>query len=435
MSMSLGTTFDQARARRLQASIPASYIIHKEGSLCYIEATRPGSTDWNDPDDEEVIQYGIDTLYNAGGGVFGGTLFVKKASADYSINNDIICRNRVDILLERDACLLAGQALSPAMFNFENAAATTYFTKISGGRIEGNNLADRAFSFLDVTGNIFVEEMEVAGFTDSPVRLSGAWGIRARNMKVTAPTGAYCFDLTRDAAAHTGNHLNTFTKVHMIGGTNAYFFRINGDAYGNTLDRCFFSPSTQGMRIVGDGTYIPTLTHIRDCWFERGAVGTANEKAIEITDVGAHTTIPRNTIITHPHLGLFDYGIYVEYGQKTVIRDVYGSGQNTCDVYLDANATDTEIENGVWTSAAKSIITNNPTRVIRKGLGWENSGTSTGTGAQQTIPHGLLVTPNRIQLTDLESGANPYQSAAADATNIYVLAVLNQDYLWKAWVQ
>lgn len=74
--------------------------------------------------------------------------------------------------------------------------------------------------------------------------------------------------------------------------------------------------------------------------------------------------------------------------------------------------------------------------IVRDNLGYitENSGSSTGTGAQQTIAHGLATTPTLVLLSDKESGANPYQSAAANATNIYITAVVNQDYSWKAEV-
>jgi len=64
----------------------------------------------------------------------------------------------------------------------------------------------------------------------------------------------------------------------------------------------------------------------------------------------------------------------------------------------------------------------------------DNSGTSTGTGAQQTIAHGLNVTPNRVLLSESTTGgALAYQSAAADATNIYITAVLNKTYQWRAF--
>jgi parallel beta-helix repeat protein len=66
----------------------------------------------------------------------------------------------------------------------------------------------------------------------------------------------------------------------------------------------------------------------------------------------------------------------------------------------------------------------------------ENGGTSTGTGAQQTIAHGLRTIPTRVILSESTTGAAlPYQSAAADATNIYVTAVLNKTWQWEAKVR
>jgi len=67
-------------------------------------------------------------------------------------------------------------------------------------------------------------------------------------------------------------------------------------------------------------------------------------------------------------------------------------------------------------------------------LFYEAWGTSTGTGAQQTIAHGLTTTPTVVMLSDKELNAIPYQSAAADAVNIYITAAVNQDWSWYARV-
>ena len=50
------------------------------------------------------------------------------------------------------------------------------------------------------------------------------------------------------------------------------------------------------------------------------------------------------------------------------------------------------------------------------------------------IAHGLGKTPTKVVLWNIEDGANPYQSAAADGTNIKITAVINQDYGWEAEV-
>lgn len=64
----------------------------------------------------------------------------------------------------------------------------------------------------------------------------------------------------------------------------------------------------------------------------------------------------------------------------------------------------------------------------------ENQGYSTGTGAQQTIAHGLDYTPDYddIVLSErITGGALARKSAIPDATNIYVLATSAKDYTWK----
>lgn len=72
--------------------------------------------------------------------------------------------------------------------------------------------------------------------------------------------------------------------------------------------------------------------------------------------------------------------------------------------------------------------------INNRGYVTENSGTSTGTGAQQTIAHGLAATPTLVLLSDKDNGALPYQSAAANTTNIYITAVNTKAYTWKAEV-
>lgn len=76
--------------------------------------------------------------------------------------------------------------------------------------------------------------------------------------------------------------------------------------------------------------------------------------------------------------------------------------------------------------------------IFRYNFGYvtENSGTSTGTGAEQTIPHGLSTTPTDVQLSNHDmAGCPPYESSAADATNIYVTGVLDKTYRWRVWAE
>jgi parallel beta-helix repeat protein len=103
----------------------------------------------------------------------------------------------------------------------------------------------------------------------------------------------------------------------------------------------------------------------------------------------------------------------------------------------DANQNNNVISRNVFSGAttgeihvlgSETIVDGNPGHVTK------NSGNSTGTGAQQTIAHGLVAAPTKAILWNIENGANAYQSASADATNIYITAVINLDYGWEAEV-
>ena len=101
-------------------------------------------------------------------------------------------------------------------------------------------------------------------------------------------------------------------------------------------------------------------------------------------------------------------------------------GGNACEYGnndFKSGTTGVQSVAGIQHLALPSLFDNKPTA---------GSGASTGTGVQQTIAHGLSYTPTtaQIMLWDIENGASPYHSAAPDATNIYVTAVLNQDWGW-----
>ncbi len=78
------------------------------------------------------------------------------------------------------------------------------------------------------------------------------------------------------------------------------------------------------------------------------------------------------------------------------------------------------------TSPANTTIRNN------QGYATEASGSSTGTGAEQTIAHGLDITPTMVHISGDASDVNGFQSSAADATNIYITADNGEAYHWEA---
>jgi len=105
-------------------------------------------------------------------------------------------------------------------------------------------------------------------------------------------------------------------------------------------------------------------------------------------------------------------------------------------VWMAAGTTDCIIAcNDVRNNTTAGVLPAGTGHVIKHNVGYvtENSGTATGTGAQQSIAHGCDFTPTKAQviLSNIDDGANPYLSADPDATYIYVTAASGKDYRWE----
>ena len=60
-------------------------------------------------------------------------------------------------------------------------------------------------------------------------------------------------------------------------------------------------------------------------------------------------------------------------------------------------------------------------------------GTSTGTGASQTIAHGLSSAPNMVSVVPAATGVS-VTNLYADGTNIYLTVTTDKVYSWSAMV-
>lgn len=187
-----------------------------------------------------------------------------------------------------------------------------------------------------------------------------------------------------------------------------------------------------------------------DNWFYANEI--YNNGAYGIRAFGGSTKIFSGRISTNT-----GYGIYVN-GYWCTIHDVdissntngilVGGGGDFLILYgnqIKNHTTGLNFNAGCLNAQAYgNYFDNNTTDVVNNGTNCrvhhnqgyitENKGSSTGTGAQQTIAHGLSYTPTAadIILWNIENGANPYHSAAPDATNIFVTAVINQDWGWAS---
>ena len=116
------------------------------------------------------------------------------------------------------------------------------------------------------------------------------------------------------------------------------------------------------------------------------------------------------------------------------IYDDQGAPTQTYGIREQDSSNYSHIQDNIITNMTAPVATVGANTNVGQNIGYvtENSGASTGTGAQQTVAHGLGFTPTaqQVALTPGSATALPFHSAAPDATNIYVTATLNQAWYW-----
>jgi hypothetical protein len=114
---------------------------------------------------------------------------------------------------------------------------------------------------------------------------------------------------------------------------------------------------------------------------------------------------------------------------KVLLADKTRTG-SVDDIYFGGNALE---EAPVLNPPAIATSGGGTVRVwSNAGCVTENSGSSTGTGSQQAVAHGLAFTPTQQQVALIGGSATalPYHSAAPDAAYIYVTAASGQPWYW-----
>jgi hypothetical protein len=167
-----------------------------------------------------------------------------------------------------------------------------------------------------------------------------------------------------------------------------------------------------------------------------------NVAGIAIDGAGRNISIVGNNCKNNG-LGANGAGILIVDGVNIVI-----SGNVCCDMQVTKSQ-----EYGIWVSGAAGPLTitgndllNNKTssiyisgsvtgRIIRHNQGYitEASGTSTGTGSEQTIAHGLVAAPSKVAIVPTETGAT-VSAVWADGTNIYCTVTTGKAFNWSAEV-
>lgn len=245
--------------------------------------------------------------------------------------------------------------------------------------------------------------------------------------------GIYGFGNGKPVAGNTliGNKI-----LYFLDGLGTGIYMDNG-AYDQQIVGNFINDCVQGIWIsrYGAGGQQITGNYISYIWRDGLVIGSADH------------IIGGNKVLSIGRAAASTYSGVVLFGPRNMVRDnhiSWPSGQNNPlkygieerdnpDPAID-QPDDNLITGNSIADADKPVVKLGASTVIKDNPGYvtENSGQSTGSGSQQTVAHGLATTPNRVFLSNEDDGANPYQSTAADATNIYITAMNQKKYQWKA---
>jgi len=139
--------------------------------------------------------------------------------------------------------------------------------------------------------------------------------------------------------------------------------------------------------------------------------------------------------VNNNHLSGNNHGIVCSGGGDyavltgNIIKDNVVNG-----VWLSAGANNTQVKDNYFNGNGTDVLDSGTDSNIKDNLGYvtENSAVSLGTGAQQTIAHGLSFTPvwQDIGVFSDNATGTAFQTAAPDANNIYVTATADSRWHW-----
>lgn len=366
--------------------LPVDYIIYKSGSDCKALNGSTGVVDSTSSSHNVPIQYAIDSFDH------GGLIHIKQGTYDL----------RDAILTGTKSVRITGDGWGPGV-NPQVHPLTVIRPHLTLG-------ADWLFIFGSDSANSWncsLENLMFYGreYTDclGAIFWKSQFHGQLKNLFISnfynTATPARAIYLGHVGAYNTGG--NAIDNVHIW--DTPIGIELSSLANSNTFNHCHLQNGVQsnakGMYFRGCDTALVLNCHM-ETYDEAGSI------ALHIETGWDHRFI----------------GTRFEANRVNVQID---AGASRC-YFTNCSLGTPDVSNVLDSGAVRSLFCNCFGYVTEK---W---GTSTGTGAQQTIAHGLAGTPDMVLLSDKELNAIPYQSAAADATNIYILAALNQDYTWYA---
>jgi len=443
---------------------PASYIVFKDGSTIKARNGKTGQVEFSGTDAATVIQSAIDAMTSGGllciaDGSYTGSFPVELGSnihvrgMGYATQIDSGASNAFNIT---GTAGTRKQKVTIEAVNFVGGARAINASYV-------NQFVVKRCIFGGVTEGIHFEYVHQFLIDGNLCSGTGSYGIYASGGAVSdIADGVLRSNWIFSTATNDGIYIKYGDAVHLIANTcnnNAgrgiyldYCVNstLEGDVADGNGDRGIHCLSCDRLNIIG--VY---------CGINHG------EHGLTIADCEG-VTVLGGSAVANDYIGLIVYGgndITIE-GFKALNNNFKNSDASYRynGIYLDGNCDNVQLigcisknlasvsatqnqrygiynQNGTNVKVTNCILDGNVTgavygtMMIRQCIGYVtgNSGSSTGTGAQQTIAHGCDFTPTKAQvrLWNIDDGANPYQSADPDATNIYVTAVSGKAYGWE----
>lgn len=351
----------------------ASYVIFKEGSTFYARNGSTGKLDYSGSNAATVIQAAID------------------ASGTYGC---IYCKGSMDLSAKLTIDVATHQFLSLIFENFECTMNDNVIL------IDGGVTSKNWFGRL-IGGGI---QTSHATYSSAAIKLVNvAYGtVKIGRLQPTVPVvpNSVGVHILGDAA---GCLFNTIQVTALAGYETGYLIEStpSGFANANTFYDTVMYDVVTGTKMINNG------------------INTSGNHFFNIQIEGTSNTL---------------YGFYnqdeanIYYGCATIDMPV----GTLADFYTNA-LTGNNRPRLYGCQASKSLISGSFIHFATTLYITENSGTSSGTGSEQTIAHGLSATPNRVYLTPSASGITVInENKAADATNIYPIVTSGKAYYWKA---
>jgi hypothetical protein len=386
----------------------ASHNLVQSNDLCYHNAH--GIQIIYNSNENRVLDNLVDTLAMGSGHNLGHAIIVE---SNNTYNEDIADCNTVS-----NNILLAGPYMSDAPTSIWGNGI--YILDSPEAVISGNSIYDFPYAIrifggdstpackFTITGNRIVHSSE---------NEEGAFGIVIGSQATI--TGNYIsgYDraiwLLHDDSVIAGNVIDypgvapagPYKLIGVSGCKNVAII-------GNTVSSLSRVAGT-GIDIASDASYISVVGN------------TVYYQYIGITDNGSYDVIANNVVS--------GCAVWPYWQSNANIGSIITGNRFVGDVELHADSTGLLIANNSMTT----LSTPGSGNIIRDNKGYvtENSGLSVGTGAEQTIAHGLSAIPTRVILSSIDLGCQPYQSKAADATNIYITEILSKNFAWEAKVR